>query len=237
MNAVCTLGLDLGTSSAKAVVTDTGGRVLAQASAGYAVISAKPGYAESDPDDWWSAVRACACEAVQAAVSAGGARPSAIGLSGQMHGLVLTSADGEVLRPALLWADSRATGALAAYRRLEPPALARLANPLAPGMTGPLLMWVAEYEPGTYRDARWALAPKDWLRARLTGEIHAEPSDASASLLYDVPGDRWDLDVVGALGLTPACCPAAALGRGVTGHVTAWAADELGMPAHPVAAG
>jgi len=140
MNAVCTLGLDLGTSSAKAVVTDTGGRVLAQASAGYAVISAKAGYAESDPGDWWSAVRACACEAVQAAVRAGGARPSAIGLSGQMHGLVLTSADGEVLRPALLWADSRATGALAAYRRLEPAALARLANPLAPGMTGPLLM-------------------------------------------------------------------------------------------------
>ena len=128
MNAVCTLGLDLGTSSAKAVVTDTGGRVLAQASAGYAVISAKAGYAESDPGDWWSAVRACACEAVQAAVSAGGAggaRPSAIGLSGQMHGLVLTSADGQALRPALLWADSRATGALRAYRRLGPAALDR----------------------------------------------------------------------------------------------------------------
>src|SRR6478752_6039371 len=199
MNAVCTLGLDLGTSSAKAVVTDTGGRVLAQASAGYAVISAKAGYAESDPGDWWSAVRACACEAVQATVRAGGARPAAIGLSGQMHG--------EALRPALLWADSRATGALAAYRRLDPAALARLANPLAPGMTGPLLMWVAEHEPGTYRDARWALAPKDWLRGRLTGEIHAEPSDASASLLYDVPGDRWDLDVVCGLGLDTSLLP------------------------------
>ena len=239
MNAVCTLGLDLGTSSAKAVVTDTEGRVLAQASAGYAVISAKAGYAESDPDDWWSAVRACACEAVQAAVSAGGARPSAIGLSGQMHGLVLTSADGEVLRPALLWADSRATGALAAYRRLEPAARARLANPLAPGMTGPLLMWVAEHEPGTYRDARWALAPKDWLRARLTGEIHAEPSDASASLLYDVPGDRWDLDVVGALGLDAGLLAAVLPSAGApAGHLTAAAAAELGLPAGiPVAAG
>ena len=118
-----------------------------------------------------------------------------------MHGLVLASADGQALRPALLWADSRATGALRAYRRLGPAALARLANPLAPGMTGPLLMWVAEHEPGTYRGARWALAPKDWLRGRLTGEIHAEPSDASASLLYDVPGDRWDLEVVSGLGL------------------------------------
>ena len=144
---------------------------------------------------------ACARQAVRAAVRAGGAPPSAIGLSGQMHGLVLASACGQALRPALLWADSRATGALRAYRRLGPAALARLANPLAPGMTGPLLMWVAEHEPDTYRDARWALAPKDWLRVRLTGEVHAEPSDASASLLYDVPGDRWDLELVGALHL------------------------------------
>jgi xylulokinase len=247
MNAVCTLGLDLGTSSAKAIVTDTGGRVLAQASAGYAVSSAQAGYAESDPADWWSAVRACAREAVDAAGRAdggeggraGGARPAAIGLSGQMHGLVLTSADGEALRPALLWADSRATGALRAYRRLEPAARARLANPLAPGMTGPLLMWVAEHEPGTYRDARWALAPKDWLRARLTGEIHAEPSDASASLLYDVPGDRWDLDVVGALGLDAGLlAPLLPSAGAPAGHLTAAAAAELGLPAGiPVAAG
>ncbi len=239
MNAVCTLGLDLGTSSAKAIVTDTGGRVLAQASAGYAVSSAKAGYAESHPGDWWSAVRACAREAVDAGGRAGGARPAAIGLSGQMHGLVLTSADGEALRPALLWADSRATGALRAYRRLEPAARARLANPLAPGMTGPLLMWVAEHEPGTYRDARWALAPKDWLRARLTGEIHAEPSDASASLLYDVPGDRWDLDVVGALGLDAGLlAPLLPSAGAPAGHLTAAAATELGLPAGtPVAAG
>ena len=189
-------------------------------------------------------MRACAREAVDAAAAgarghAGGARPAAIGLSGQMHGLVLTSADGEALRPALLWADSRATGALRAYRRLEPAARARLANPLAPGMTGPLLMWVAEHEPGTYRDARWALAPKDWLRARLTGEIHAEPSDASASLLYDVPGDRWDLDVVGALGLDAGLlAPLLPSAGALAGHLTAAAAAELGLPAGiPVAAG
>jgi xylulokinase len=124
------------------------------------VSSAKAGYAETDPGDWWSAVRACACEAVAAAGrpdGAGGSPPAAIGLSGQMHGLVLASAGGEALRPALLWADSRATGALAAYRRLGPAALARLANPLAPGMAGPLLMWVAEHEPGRTgtRAGRW----------------------------------------------------------------------------------
>ena len=238
MNAVCTLGLDLGTSSAKAVVVDAGGKVLAQASAGYTVTSAVAGYAESEPAHWWSAVTACAREAVHAAGTRG-ARPSAIGLSGQMHGLVLASADGEALRPALLWADSRATGSLRAYRLLGPGALARLANPLAPGMTGPLLMWVAENEPRTYAEARWALQPKDWLRAGLTGEVHAEPSDASATLLYDVMGDRWDLEVVGALGLEAGLlAPLLPSAGAPAGHLVAEAAAELGLPAGiPVAAG
>ena len=232
---VCTLGLDLGTSSAKAVVVDTGGKVLSQASAGYAVTSAVAGYAESEPAHWWSAVTACAREAVQAA----GARPSAIGLSGQMHGLVMASAEGEALRPALLWADSRATGCLRAYRRLGSGPLARLANPLAPGMTGPMLMWIAENEPRTYAEARWALQPKDWLRARLTGEVHAEPSDASATLLYDVAGDRWDLEVVSALGLEAGLlAPLLPSAGAPAGHLLAGAATDLGLPAGiPVAAG
>ena len=236
---VCTLGLDLGTSSAKAVVVDTGGEVLAQASAGYPVTSAVAGYAESEPAQWWNAVTACAREAVHRAGHAAGARPSAIGLSGQMHGLVMTSADGAALRPALLWADSRATGSLRAYRLLGSRALARLANPLAPGMTGPLLMWIAENEPRTYTEARWALQPKDWLRARLTGEVHAEPSDASATLLYDVLGDRWDLEVVGALGLdTSLLAPLLPSAGAPAGHLLAEAAAELGLPAGiPVAAG
>ena len=216
-------------------MVDTGGQVLSQASAGYAVTSAVAGYAESEPAHWWSAVTACAREAVQAA----GARPSAIGLSGQMHGLVMASAEGEALRPALLWADSRATGCLRAYRRLGSGALARLANPLAPGMTGPMLVWIAENEPRTYRDARWALQPKDWLRARLTGEVHAEPSDASATLLYDVIGDRWDLEVVSALGLEAGLlAPLLPSAGAPAGHLRAGAATDLGLPAGiPVAAG
>ena len=232
---VCTLGLDLGTSSAKAVVIDTRGTVLSQASAGYAVTSTMTGYAESEPAHWWTAMTACAREAVRAA----GARPAAIGLSGQMHGLVLASREAGALRPALLWADSRATGSLRAYQLLDPGALARLANPLAPGMTGPLLKWIAENEPRTYRKARWALQPKDWIRSRLTGEFHAEPSDASASLLYDVLGDRWDLEVVSALGLEASLlAPLLPSAGAPAGYLTAEAATELGLPAGlPVAAG
>jgi xylulokinase len=242
VSTACSLGIDLGTSSAKAVVLDTGGRVLAQASAGYPVISAAAGLAESDPAGWWDAVTACTREALQRSARAAGtrtagARPVAIGLSGQMHGLVMTAADGRALRPALLWADSRATGSLAAYRRLGRPALDRLANPLTPGMTGPMLAWVAAHEPSVYAAARWALSAKDWLRARLTGEFHAEPSDASATLLYDVIGDRWDLSVVEALGLDAGLlAPLLSSAAAVAGRLTAGAAAELGLPAGLVVA-
>ena len=158
-------------------------------------------------------------------------RPAAIGLSGQMHGLVLASADGPALRPALLWADSRATGVLRVYRRLGPARWPGWPTRWPPGMTGPLLMWVAEHEPRTYRAARWALPPKDWLRARLTGEIHAEPSDASASLLYDVPGDRWDLEVVGALGLDAGLlAPLLPSAGAPAGHLTAGPRPSWGCP-------
>src|SRR5690349_3841304 len=234
--AACALGLDLGTSSAKAVVLSVSGAVLAQAAAGYPVISPQPGYAESDPRLWWSAVVSCTREAVAAA---GGSPPVAIGLSGQMHGLVMAAADGRALRPALLWADSRATGSLRAYRELGRAALDRLANPLFPGMAGPMLAWVAACEPGVYAGARWALSPKDWLRGRLTGEIHAEPSDASATLLYDVAGDRWDLEVVEALGLDAGLlAPLLPSSAAVAGRLTDSAAAELGLPAGlPVAAG
>ena len=230
MNArpVTVLGLDLGTSSAKAVVLDTEGRVLAQASAGYAVTSAAAGYAESDPGDWWRAVTACAREAVRTA----DARPAAIGLSGQMHGLVLPAPDGAAVRPAILWPDSRAVGALRAYRLLGSAALDRLANPLSPGMTGPLLLWIAEHEPRSYAAARWALQPKDWLRARLTAEFHAEPSDASGTLLYDVPGDRWDLAAVSALGLDARLlAPLLPSSGAPAGRLTPARAAELGLPA------
>jgi xylulokinase len=209
-------------------VIDTEGRLLSQASAGYAVTSARAGYAESAPGDWWQAVTACTREAVRAA----GAQPAAIGLSGQMHGLVLTAADGEALRPALLWPDTRAAGALRGYRQLSQAALARLANPLAPGMAGPLLAWIAQHEPRTYSAARWALQPKDWLRARLAGEALAEPSDASGTLLYDVPGDRWDTETVTELGLDPAkLAPLLPSSGAPAGCLTQAAAAELGLAA------
>ena len=229
------LGIDLGTSSVKAVVTDLTGTLLAQATADYPVSTPHAGWAETDPELWWSAITT----AVRQAAAATDARISAIGLSGQMHGVVPTDAAGRPVRPAMLWADARALDQLAVYRDLPPAVAARLANPLTPGMAGPLLAWLAANEPDAYRATRWALQPKDWIRGRLTGQFDSEPSDASATLLYDIPGDTWDLDVVAALGLDPAMLPPLLPHAGaLAGELLASAADQLGLePGIPVAAG
>ena len=229
------LGIDLGTSSVKAVVMDLTGTLLAQATADYPVSNPHAGWAETDPEQWWSAITT----AVRQATAASRARISGIGLSGQMHGVVPTDAAGTPVRPAMLWADSRAVDQLTGYRNLPEPTRSRLANPLTPGMAGPLLAWLAARETESYRATRWALQPKDWVRGRLTGQFDSEPSDASATLLYDIPGDTWDLDVVAALGLDPGMLPPLLSHSGaLAGDLLASAAGQLGLDRGiPVAAG
>src|ERR1700712_4585793 len=118
-----------------------------------------------------------------------------------MHGVVLCTADATPVRPAVLWADARAVTEVDLIRSLPQTVRARLANPLSPGMAGPELAWLHRHEPDVVAAARWALQPKDWVRARLTGEFAAEPSDASATLLYDVLAQSWHTEVVAALGI------------------------------------
>lgn len=228
------LGLDLGTGSAKALLLDEDGGVLGEGSASYAVASPRPGWAESDPGEWWGA---CA-GVVRRAVGERGGSVRALGLSGQMHGVVLSDRTGTPLRPAVIWADARSEGQLGAYRALDPELAERLANPPAVGMAGPTLLWLRENEPDSYREARFALQPKDWVRLRLTGEAFAEPSDASATLLYDVAGDRWSEPVVGALGLRRDLLAPLVPSGTVAGELQPGAAERLGLPAGlPVAAG
>ena len=229
------VGVDLGTASVKVVVCDHETHLLAQARADYAVEHPRPGWAESDPQDW---LRATAT-AVRRAVAAADVRPTAIGLSGQMHGVVAADDRGRPVRPAMLWSDARAAAEVDSYRALPDDVRARLANPLVPGMAGPMLGWLAHHEPDRLRETRWALQPKDWLRHQLTGEVHAEPSDASATLLYDLVADDWDRDVVDALDLDPRILPAVLPSASAhAGLVTPRAAELLGVPAGtPVAAG
>jgi xylulokinase len=233
--STATLGIDLGTSSVKAVVVTVDGRVAGQATGGYRVLSPQAGHSESEPAEWLAAT----ANAVRAAVAEAGVEPVAIGLAGQMHGVVPTAADGRPVRAAMLWSDSRATRELARYEALAPAVRARLANPLSPGMAGPLLAWLATHEPAAWAATRWALQPKDWLRAQLTGRFVTEPSDASATLLYDVAGDRWDTEVVAALDLDPAKLPPILARAGDrAGSLTDEGARLLGLrPGLPVAAG
>jgi xylulokinase len=229
------LGVDLGTSGAKAVLLGGDGRLLAEAAAGYPVDSPHPGWAETDPAAWWRAVTT-AVRAVRD--RAAGVRVAAVGLDGQMHGLVLTDAAGRPLRPALLWPDTRAVGETEAWRRLPEPRRAALANPIVPGMTGPLLRWVAGHEPPTYRRARWALLAKDWVRHRLTGVVATDPSDASATLLWDLPADRWADDVAAEVGVDTGLLPPVAASGAPAGGLRPDAAEALGLRAGiPVAVG
>jgi xylulokinase len=228
------VGLDLGTSSVKALLLGEDGEAAGEGSASYPVGSPQPGWAESSPEDWWSAV----AEATKTAVGPRGAQVTALGLSGQMHGVVLADERGHPLRSAVLWADARSGEQLAAYRRLDEDARRRLANPPAVGMAGPTLLWLRDYEPDTYASARWALQPKDWLRLRLTGEVAAEPSDASATLLYDLRSDNWAHPVVEALGLRSDLLAPLVASAEVAGTLTREAAGRLGLRVGlPVAAG
>jgi xylulokinase len=229
------LGIDLGTSAVKAVVLDAGGHTLAEGRAEYALLTPRPGWAEGDPEEWWRQTLA----AVQMALRQTSAdRVAAIGITGQMHGIVPVDAAGDPVRSALLWPDQRATSVLPRFRSLPLRSRRRLANPLAPGMAGPLLCWLAQEEPASFARLCLALRPKDWLRLRLTGVAATEPSDASATLLYDLLHDRWDRAVIRALGLQPALLASIRPSGTMAGHLTPEAAHALGLPSGlPVAAG
>jgi xylulokinase len=229
------LGIDLGTSSVKVLIADADGAVISQASAEYAVTSPRPAWSESDPAHWLAAT----ADAVRRAVADSAAEPIAIGVSGQMHGVVPTELSGQPVRPAMLWSDSRASREVARYQELPNEMLRRLGNPLTPGMAGPMLVWLAANEPDVYEATRWALQPKDWVRAQLTGRFATEPSDASATLLYDLLHDDWDRELLDVLGLDVARLPAI-LPRSAepAGELTTVAAELLGLRTGiPVAAG
>ena len=212
------LGIDLGTSGVKVAAVREDGTVAAQAEASYTVERPHPGYAEIAPQQWDDAVQ-------RALEPMAGLRFASVGIAGQMHGLVLVDDEGAPCRPAMLWPDRRALGELAAWRGLSSAQRLRLANPLVAGMAGPMLHWVKDNEPLTWQCAAVALQPKDYVRFHLGGPLVAERSDASATLLWDIPGDTWDLDIVAALGL-----PAELLPDVVPSH---WVVGQAALPGEP----
>jgi xylulokinase len=229
------IGIDLGTSGVKVVVADQAGRPLGRGSAGYPVIVPAPGQAESDPWEWWAACRRAVHEAL---ADAGQVNVAAVGVAGQMHGVVLSEADGRLLRPAILWLDQRAEAEAASYADLPDKLTAPLGNRPSPGMAGPILAWLARREPFLLRAAWWALQPKDWLRLRLTGQAMTDPTDASGTLLFDLPQNAWADDLIAALNLPAGKLPPVRESTESAGRLLPGPARDLGLPPGiPVAVG
>jgi len=188
---VALVGLDVGTTALKGVAIDEAGHVLATASADYPLARPQPGWSEQDPEDWW-----------RAATDVLGRLPTGpVGLSGQMHGLVVLDAEQRVLRPAILWNDQRTAAECAEIE--ERLGLARLleltGNRALTGFTAPKLLWLRRHEPELYGRIRHVLLPKDYVRFRLTGEIAVDVADASGTLLFDVRRRGWSAEVCAAL--------------------------------------
>jgi xylulokinase len=195
------VGLDVGTTGVKALALSPAGDVLARAEEPYGLSTPQPGWAEQDPEDWW--------RAAERALARLGGEPTAIGLSGQMHGLVVLDDRDRVLRPAILWNDQRTEAECAEIE--ERIGLARLiqltGNRALTGFTAPKLLWLRRHEPDTYARIAHVLLPKDYVRLRLTGEHAIDVADASGTLLFDVAGRRWSGEMLAQLELDPAWLP------------------------------
>ncbi|WP_369135496.1 FGGY family carbohydrate kinase [Modestobacter sp. I12A-02662] len=207
-------GADLGTSGLKVAALDPDGAVVAEAEAAYPVQRPRPGWAQTEVAVWREALDGALAEL---AGRLGGRRVAALGLSGQMHGAVLVDGGGTALAPALLWPDARATAQVDRWRALPAADRAALANPLVPGMTGPMVAWLAEHEPHLLDRAAAVLLPKDAVRATLVPGAVTDRSDASATLLWDVPGEQWSAAALAAAGVPQRLLPAVRPGTEVVG--------------------
>ncbi len=226
------IGIDLGTSGTKTVLFDENGESLASATVEYPMYQPQNGWAEQDPAHWWNA---CVSTLRQVMDKAGVAKEAVagIGLSGQMHGLVMLDEAGEVLRNSIIWCDGRTaaecaeiTETIGARRLIE-----ITANPALAGFTAGKILWVRKNEPELYARCRHILLPKDYLRYKLCGVFATEVSDASGMNLLDVPGRRWSEEVLEKLAIDPALLPKMHESCEVTGAVTPEAAALTGLAA------
>lgn len=225
------MGLDLGTSGVKVVIIGTMGEIITSAYKDYDIVILKEGYAEQNPDIWWAKT----CECIKAAVNAIPTQDytiKSIGLSGQMHSLVLLDKRKEPIRPAILWCDQRSEAQVKEiYSILSDDDFSnKLLNPVAVGFTGALLLWVKQHEYELYERAEHVLLSKDYIRYKLTGEIGTEVSDAAATLLFDIKGKQWAFDIMNKLGIDRKKFPAVFNSCNIAGHTTRTAYKDCGLP-------
>lgn len=233
------LGIDASTTATKALLIDQDGIVVGAASAEYGFSTPQPLWSEQHPDLWWNG----AAQSIHQVLTTSGVDAHAvrgIGLTGQMHGLVLLGESGEVLRPAILWNDQRTGSECDEIReRLGRERLIQITgNDALAGFTAPKILWVRNHEPEVYSRVRHILLPKDYVRYRLTGTYATDRAGAAGTLLLDLARRDWSTEVVDALGTDPAWLPPTFEGPAVTGVVSVPAAEATGLaPGTPIMAG
>jgi len=240
LTLVITIGIDLGTSGVKVALVDRTApddvRVITSTSRPLTVQRPQPGWSEQDPADWWQATLACV-DALHASHPLALSACAAIGLSGQMHGATLLDAEGEVLRPCILWNDGRSEAECRALE-MEWPALRHVTGNIAmPGFTAPKLRWVRTHEPDLFARTAMVTLPKAYLRWQLCGEFVEEMSDASGTLWLDVARRAWSDDALAACGMTTAQMPRLVEGSAVSGRLRPALCVRWGMTVPPVIAG
>ena len=232
------LGIDLGTSATKTVLFDEKGNVVCSASREYPLYQPKNGWAEQEPADWYNAGIETIAEVVK---NSGVAKEDivSLGISGQMHGLVMLDENGGVLRPSIIWCDQRTakecdelTEKLTREKLIE-----ITANPALTGFTASKILWVKNNEPEIFEKCRHILLPKDYLRFKLTGDFATEVSDASGMQLLDVPNRCWSQVMIDALGIKEEYLPKVYESPEVTGRINAETAAKTGLSTETLVVG
>jgi xylulokinase len=233
------LGIDTSTTSSKALLIDEEGKVVGVASSPHTLQTPKPLWSEQDPREWWGAV-AASIKSVLMESGVGAERVAAIGLTGQMHGLVLLDEAGNVLRPAILWNDQRTQAECdEIHARVGKARFIQITGNVAlTGFTAPKILWVQKNEPDLYAKARHVLLPKDYIRFKLTGEYAMDKADGAGTVLFDLKSRDWSPEVLDKLGIDPAWMPRTFEGTEFTGRLTREAALATDLKeGTPVAAG
>jgi xylulokinase len=233
------LGIDVSTTATKALLMNSAGQVVAVATTEYPFETPRPLWSEQHPDLWWGGAQK-SIRAVLAKAGVGGEQVGGIGLTGQMHGLVLLDEAGNVLRPAILWNDQRTQAQCDEIHRVIGKELfiQITGNVSLTGFTASKILWVKQNEPEVYAKVRHILLPKDYVRYKLTGGYTMDKADGAGTVLFDIKSRDWSPQILRSLGIDPVWMPPTYEGPQVTGYVSPEAAVAIGLKVGtPVMAG